>query len=517
MKNDNGEFCLDITTNVEKIKEILPAEDVPVYEFLSGGNVKCAVIYADGMVNKQLIGDLAARPLAISSAHPLTLQELKKTVLFPEIKTCKAYADAAREILDGNPLLLADGVDCGVIVGAKSVPVRAVTEPPTSVAVKGPREGFIEDLKVNMALVRKRLKTGNLRFEYVRVGKQTDTSVSLCYLDGIADEKVLNVVKNRLSEINADSIVDSSYIAAFIAPRRHTIFKETGTTEKPDVFSAKIAEGRVGILVDGSPIALTVPYVLTEDFQSGEDYFISPAAATIFRFMRFFAAAIALLLPALYVSSQLFEIQLIPLNLTLTIAGSIRGLPLSPSLEMFLVLLVFEILKEASIRMPKYVGLALSVVGALVLGDAAVSAGFVSTPAIIVVAFSGICLYTVPDFVETGSILRWIFLIVAGSIGPFGIILTVAFLLYYLITADAFGAPPLAPFSPMIGHDLKDAAVKSNVYALSMRPVLFRGKNKRRLSSLPPKEDENGVRRGKSDGIKTDAQKATERNDEKGG
>ncbi|MGN1053616.1 MAG: spore germination protein, partial [Candidatus Scatosoma sp.] len=340
----NERFEKDAQKNAEIIKRILPSEDVPVYGFSTKSGIPCALIYADGMVNKQLLGDLAARPLSALNDASLTLETVKKTVLFPEIKIALTPADAAREILDGNALLLCDGIDQGVIVGAKLVPVRAVTEPQTSIAVKGPREGFIEDVKTNMALIRKRLKTGNLRFEAMHVGKQSDTSVALCYLSGIADESVLNALKKRLGEINTDVIIDSSYVAAFIAPRRYTLFKETGTTEKPDIFCAKIAEGRIGILVDDSPVALTVPYLLAEDFQSADDYFVSPFAATVFRFMRFFAATIALLLPAFYVASQLFKIQLIPLNLTLTIAGSIRGLPLSPSLEMLVVLLIFEIL-----------------------------------------------------------------------------------------------------------------------------------------------------------------------------
>ena len=498
----NERFNESVQKNAETMKKILPSEDVLVYTFTTDGGVSCAIVYADGMVNKQLLGDLVARPLTALKDSALTVETVKRTALFPEVKIAATPVAAAREILDGNALLLCDGVDCGVIAGAKLVPVRAITEPQTSIAVKGPREGFIEDVKTNMALVRKRLKTGNLRFEALHVGKQTDTSVALCYLNGIANEDVLNALKKRLGEIDTDVIIDSSYVAAFIAPRRYTLFRETGTTEKPDIFCAKIAEGRIGILVDGSPIALTVPYLLTEDFQSADDYFISPFAATIFRFLRFFAAAIALLLPAFYVGSQLFKIQLIPLNLTLTIAGSIRGLPLSPSLEMFLVLLVLEILKEASIRMPKYVGLALSVVGALVLGEAAVSAGFVSTPAIIIVAFSGICLYTVPEFVETGSVLRWLFLIAAGSMGPFGVVLFIAFLLYYLTTADAFGAPPLAPFAPLIKRDMKDSLLKADAYSLALRPAVLKPKNRRRLSSLPLSaasgESKNSAKNGKN-------------------
>ena len=213
--------------------------------------------------------------------------------------------------------------------------------------------------------------------------------------------------------------------------------------------------------------------------------------ATTIRFLRFISLLVAILLPAFYVSAQLFKMQLLPLGLMLTIASSVRDLPLSPSLEMFVVLLLLEILKEASIRMPKYVGMSLSVVGALVLGETAVSAGFLSTPAIIIVAFSGICLYTVPNFVETGSILRWLFLLVGGSIGPFGIVLLLAFVLYYLLSADCFSAPLLAPFSPLTMHDLRDTIVKYDMLSLKKRPFIFRSKNRTRLR--PSNEKEGGM------------------------
>ena len=413
---------------------------------------------------------------------PDDLTELiKTTLLFPELKTVTAFKDGQMEILDGNSLLLVDGVDTGFIVGAKFLPVRAVMEPPTDVTVKGPREGFIEDVKVNMSLLRKRLKTPNLRMETLRVGKQSYTAVTLCWLDGVADEELKTQIKNKLNETQIDNVADSSYIAAILSPRKRSVFHTVGTTEKPDLFAAKISEGRIGILVDGSPIALTLPYILTEDLQSSEDYFVSPFMATTIRLLRCIALLVAILLPAFYVSTQLFKMQLLPLGLTLTIASSIRNLPLSPSLEMFVVLLLLEILKEASIRMPKYVGMSLSVVGALVLGETAVSAGFLSTPAIIIVAFSGICLYTVPNFVETGSILRWLFLLIAGSIGPFGIVLLIAFLLYYLISADTFGTPLLAPFSPLITTDLRDSFVKYNMFSLNKRPAFLNSNNKTRL------------------------------------
>ncbi|MBQ9728069.1 MAG: spore germination protein [Clostridia bacterium] len=474
--------------NLQKFKQLLPSEDILTYEFETRDRTACAIVYADGIVNKELLGELVARPLsslslsASSKTEPQTLlSAIQKTALFPELKTVESYVGGMKEILDGNSLLLVDGLPLGVIVGAKLLPNRAVIEPPTDVAIKGPREGFIEDVKTNMALLRKRLKTPDLRFETTRVGKRSDTAVSLCYLSGICDEKVKKAIVKKLKSVELDCVPDSSYIAAVLSPRPHSLFRAVGTTEKPDILAAKLSEGRIGILVDGSPIALTVPYILSEDLQSSEDYFVSPFSATIFRLIRVLSLFIATLLPAFYVSAQLFKMQLLPLGLMLTIASGSRDLPLSPSLEMFVVLLIFEALKEASARMPKYVGMSLSVVGALVLGETAVSAGFLSTPSIIIIALSAISLYTVPNFVETGSVLRWLFLIVGGSVGPFGIVLLVAFVLYYLITSDSFGAPPLAPFSPLIARDLRDSAVKYDLYSLNTRPKIFRSPNKTRL------------------------------------
>ncbi len=493
----------ELQKNINHLKKLLPSEDILPYSFQTADNVNCAILYADGIVDKQLLGDLVARPL--SRLELLNGQKqggrvediaetIKKATLFPELKELDDLAQIQKEILDGNSLLLVDGVNVGFIVGAKFLPVRTIMEPPTDVTVKGPREGFIEDVKTNMSLVRKRLKTPDLRFETMKVGKRSNTAVTLCWLEGTSNPKIKDELSKKIQNIQIDCVPDSSYIAALISPRKHSLFSVVGTTEKPDVFSAKICEGRIGILVDGSPIALTIPFLATEDLQSSEDYFISPFMASVFRFLRLFALFVAILLPAFYVSAQLFKMQLLPLGLMLTIASGVRELPLSPSLEMFVVLLLLEILKEASIRMPKYVGMSLSVVGALVLGETAVSAGFLSTPAIIIVAFSGICLYTVPNFVETGSILRWLFLIIAGGIGPFGIVLFISFLLYYLISSDAFGTPLLAPFSPFVPHDLRDTVAKYDMTALKTRPKLLRSQNVTRLR-ISDTEEKNAHRK----------------------
>jgi len=343
-----------------------------------------------------------------------------------------------------------------------------------------------------MALLRKRLKTKNLQFETFTVGKSTKTFVSVAYLDNIADEKVKEQIIKRLKMIEIDGVPDSSYIAKFLSKKPYSLFKQVGTTEKPDILACKMLEGRIGIFVDGSPIALTLPYILVEDFQSVQDYLVTPYRATVSRILRLVSLIVALILPAYYVSAQLFKLQLLPLGLLMTISGNVRDLPLSPSLELFFLMLILEILIEASVRMPKYVGLALSVVGALVLGDTAVKAGIVSSSAIIIVALSGIASYTLPDMAGSLSVLKFAYLIVAGSIGTFGIVLFTGLLLLYLCTSDSYGAPLLAPFSPLITKDLRDSVVKSDIYNLKTRPEFLKGKNKTRLKILKSEGEENG-------------------------
>lgn len=470
----------NLQENISAIKEILPQEDVLVFSFSTAGGTDCAVVYTDGITDKNLLGEQVLKPLSAFQGKA-ELTALRQALFCPEVKDGGDLEECASGILDGDCLLLFDGITEGTLLGVKTLPARAVTEPPTDVAVRGPRAGFIEDIKTNLSLIHTRIKTPALRMKNLSVGKQSKTKVCLVYLDGIADEKVVAEMLNRLNKVEIDNVADSSYIAKILVNKPFSLFKQCGSTEKPDVLCAEILEGRVGVLVDGSPIGLSLPYVAIQDFQSSEDYFINPYRATATRLLRFFSLFIAIYLPAFYVTAQLFKIQLIPTSLIFTVASGVQGIPLSPSLEMVLVLFVLEVLNEASIRMPKYVGYALSIVGALVLGDTVVQAGLVSTTAIIIIAISGICLYTVPNLYETTSILRWIMLFIAGSIGPYGLVLFTAFLLYYMITDDNYGVPLLSPLSPWNANDNKDAVIRVPLFFLWRRPKVFKSRNERRL------------------------------------
>ena len=477
---EKKEISGNLTSDARTLKTLLPAQDILTFDFSDGKSRKYVCFFADALTDKDLLAEQALRPLGRYAGAP-EAKTMATHVLSPEVRTEKDFQKLAEEVLAGNPVVLWEGADEGLIVGTKKITVRAVAEPPTDVAIKGPREGFIEDVKTNTSLVRRRLKTGELMIEMLTVGRRSATSVALCWLEGTCREDIVEEVRKKLSAIDIDAVPDSSYLTRFLTERPYSLVKQVGTTEKPDIFCAKLAEGRAGILVDGSPIALTVPYLLVEDFQSSEDYFVPAYRATFTRLLRLFALLVAIYLPAFYVAAQLFKLQLLPVKLLLTIAGSIRDIPLSPSLEMLLVLLVLEVLNEASIRMPKYVGMALSVVGALVLGETAVSAGFVSTPAIIIVAFSGIGLYAVPNLIEETSVLRLAMLLAAGSVGTYGIVLLTALTLVYLVSTENFGVPLGAPFAPFIRRDLRDTFVKYNLLSLKERPTSLSSPNKRRL------------------------------------
>ena len=464
----------DIASIEKTLRKKLGSTDV-VYHKAVVGRSDALFVFSDSMTDKNALNKNVLPALLKSKTK--NVKTLSEKLPFCSTATVSTINGAINEILDGKTVAFIDKQSSALSIDLKKVESRAVAEPPTSAVTKGPREGFTENIKTNVCLIRRKLKTEYLTLKELTVGRLSKTSVTVCFLSNVADDKVVETVINRINSIDIDSVADSSYIAKLIVERKASLFKQVGTTEKPDVFCAKLCEGRVGLIVDGSPIAVTVPFMLVEDFQSSEDYFQNNYHANLARIIRFISIAFAVLLPAVFVSAQLFHLQIIPLNFLLTLVNSIKGIPLSPSAEMFFTLLVFEILNEASIRMPKYVGMALSVVGALVLGDTAVRAGIVSTPTIMIMALSGIALYTVPELVDSLAVLRLIFLFVAGSFGGYGIILAICFLLVYLCALENFDVPILAPFAPLEKNDLKDGVTKG-----------FLGDMKRRPDSLKPKD-----------------------------
>ncbi len=466
----------DIVYNKKAMKAILGSDDVIFFDF-EIGDAAAFCVYVDSITDKELLGLEVIAPLTKSNPKK-SATSLSKTITLANVKTKDKISDAANEILGGNAAIFIDGKKKCITVDLKKFEVRAISEPPTGLAVRGPRNGFTESIKSNLSLVRRYLKSPDVKIETFEKGKYTKTSVALVFIDGIARPDIVKKIREKIEAINIDGIPDSSYVAKLLSERKTSLFKQVGSTERPDVLIERMLEGRVGIIVDGSPFALTLPYLLIEDFQAAEDYYVSQYRANLVRSLRVIAILFSIFLPAVFVSAQLFHLQIIPLNFLLTIVNGIKEIPFSPSLEMFFVLLIFELLNETSVRMPKYVGMALAVVGALVLGETAVNAGIVSTPAILIMALSGISIYAIPEIVETTSVLRFVYLLVAGSLGGYGLIALTAFIILYLASADNYGAPYLAPYSPVLLNDFQDGLYMNNVIGMTNRPASLGSKNK---------------------------------------
>ena len=469
----------DLKKNIKEIKKRLTSEDIEFLD-IKAGNLDGVLIFVKDITDKESVGELVLRPLSKLQGN-VGKSELSEVFLSPEKKFVTDTNDLIDQVLSGFAAAIFDGLSEAFTFGLIKFEKRTITEPPTSAVIKGPREGFVESLPVNISLMRRRIKSSHLQFENLVIGTYSKTAVAICYIEGIADKKLVKLLKKKISEIDIDAVLDSSYVAKFLGEHKTSIFKQVGNTEKPDILTAKILEGRVAVFVDGSPIVITVPYLLVEDFQSPGDYYNSAYSATVARIIRLFSVVLSTLLPAFFVAAELFHLQLIPLSFLLTIVSSIKGIPLSPSFEMFFTLMIFEILNEASVRMPKYVGMVVSIVGGLVLGETAVSAGIISAPTLMIVALSGICLYTVPELEQTFSLIRLLFLLVAGSFGGYGLILAMAGTLIYLVSFENYSTPLFAPFSPLIVSDLKDGIYKGFLIEQTDRPQSIKTENKIRM------------------------------------
>ena len=457
-------------------------EDLVRMDFDVAGR-SASVFFVDGVIDKELCELNIFAPLKALAELEYPYVDTINAVTRPTtpIKVDCSPEKAAQTVADGDIVVVIDGGEGAFVFSERKYQIRGIQEPPVSNVLRGPREGFIEDFKANCVMIRRRLRTPKLRFLNFKVGRLTNTVVSVAYISSVADKRIVDEICRRIKSIDIDGVVESSYVAAFLEDGGQSLFDRVGTSEKPDIVAAKLLEGRVAVIVDGSPVVLTLPFIFLEHLQASEDYYVKSLRATLIRMIRIAALLIAVLLPAAYVALQEFQYQMFPLKFLVTIMNSVYGIPLSPMFEMLLVLLIFEILSEASVRMPRYVGMALSVVGAIVLGETAVKAGLLSTPTILIISVSTIGLYCVPDEANTGSVLRLAFVTVAGLLGLFGVILGCMALTAYLVNLRSYGTSYLAPYAPSFSHDWNDAMFKAGVDELYERPYSIPNINRKRL------------------------------------
>jgi spore germination protein KA len=460
-----------------------------ILEAGKGEKVQMAVIFTEGLIDKGFINDFIFNTL-LTELNKIELQSLviqkeslletlKKTILpVEEITEISNFEELVMHMMSGDTILLIDRLSHGISVSAKGWADRGVTEPNSETVVRGPKDGFSETLRINTSLLRRRIKDPNLWIEIRKLGKRTQTDVAIAYIKGVASDNVIQEVQRRLDQIDVDGILESGYIEELIQDSPYSPFPLIYNTERPDKVASGLLEGRVAILVDGTPFVLLVPVLFIQFFQASEDYYHHFYISSLIRLLRFICFFLTLLVPAFYVAITTFHQEMIPTNLITNIAAQREGVPFPAAVEALLMEVTFEILREAGVRLPRAVGSAVSIVGALVLGEAAVQAGIVSPMMVIVVAITAISNFVSPAYNMAMSLryLRFVFLILSSVFGLYGIVLGLITMVLHLCSLQSFGVPYMSPMSPFIKEDQKDSLLRLRRSGVFTRPH-FIGEN----------------------------------------
>lgn len=455
---------------------------------LDGGEIMRGTAWAiDGISNsapllQALFAPDVRRSLICGSAEEWL--DLCRARILPEgeIHVLGTLAEVCSMLLDGHTVLFADGSPHALAVATKDVKARSIEEPNVQSVVRGPREGFTEVLAWNIAMLRRKIASPDLRFEPTTLGTVTNTAVAIVYIRDIVSPEVLQEVKDRMATIDMDSILESNYIEEYIQDRIYTPFPTVFNSERPDVVAAGLLEGRVAILVDGTPFALLVPALFSQFFQSSEDYYQRADFSTLIRLLRFLSFLLATLTPSFYIAITTFHQEMLPTTLLYNLASQREGVPFPAFIEALLMEVTFEILREASVRMPKTIGQSISIVGTLVVGQAAVDAGLVSAAMVIVVSITAIANFVLPAFNMgiAARIIRFGLMTLAASFGLYGVFIGIIALVLHLCSLHSFSVPYMAPLAPYQRDDQKDTLFRLPIPWMKNRPISLKPQKLRR-------------------------------------
>jgi spore germination protein KA len=470
MKTDDYYFSpiiSELDTNIAEIKKISGnSSDLLINEFVTGG-IKCTLLCCEGMLSTSTITAMILDPITKIKEQKDSeslFEHIRNNLLLSIDRTeIKNYGTLFRTLNSGFAVLLADGIDYALAFGVQGYAVRSISEPSGEANIMGSHEGFVETIRTNMSLIRRRMKSPFLVMKLFVKGDKSQTDICLCYMRDRVPEKLLKDIMRSLDNTELESILTTGYIRPFTERQRFEIFNSTGTTERPDVLCSKLIEGRVAILIDGIPFAIVIPKLFCESFQTLDDYSFKPYYAVLIRWIKYGAFITAVLLPAVYVAIALYHPELINSTLLMILVESEKNAPLSLVTEAAGILLMYEVIREAGIRLPKSVGGAVSIVSGLIIGDAAVSSGLISTPLLTITALSVISSYVVPDLSPSITVLRLLFLI-AGSVGGLaGISLLSCAVLVNVCATEDYGFPYTAPLSPFYSSGMRDTAIREDM------------------------------------------------------
>lgn len=419
----------------------------------------------DGVVDSMLISEHIIKPLLLAQdlvpGSELFKQVRDQFVFINDIKESEDVKELIEAVTYGDTILLMHGSGKALILSSKFFALRGISEPDSEKVLNGPREGFNEGIMANLSLIRRRLRTHNLKLKFRSMGRQSATTVCVCYLDNIVNKKILKELYRRLDTIDMDAMIDSNYITEHITEPSLLGIPTCGYTERPDIVVAKLLEGRIAIIVDGTPMVLTLPYLFIENFQSNEDYYLNHFYATCSRLLRLMGFFFTIAVPALYVAIVAFHHQVLQTPLMVNVTNERQGVPLPAFLECFIMLIIFDILRETGIRTPSHIGQALSIVGALVIGQSAVEAKLVAAPMIIVVAFTGITNLLVQKVNAATLFCRYFFLVLSSLFGLTGLLVAASLLAIHIFNLESFGVPILLHNNKLQFQDIKDTFVRA--------------------------------------------------------
>lgn len=477
---DDGPLAASLAPNVERMETAWGhAADLVVRRLTIGGGRRAALVFLKGQVDDARLDLAVVRPLqradpaGSGKSLPRILEHLEEAAVHTvHLEMVDSFADAVDQVAHGHAVLFADGEAAALAINVQSRPHRSVEEPGTETVVRGPREGFIEDLDTNLALLRARVRHPGLRFLSYRFGRYSQTRVRVLYLQGRTPPPLVEEVKRRLARIEIDAVIESSYIEELIEDAPYSPFPQILPTERPDVAAAALYEGRVIVLTDGSPFALIAPTTFWSLLQASEDYYQRHLLSSFIRLLRVVLVVGSVTLPALYIAAVIFHHGMLPTPLLITIAASRERVPLPAALEIFLFEVAFEAFREAGVRLPRSVGQTVGIVGGIIIGQAAVQAGLISAPVIVVIALTGLASFATPHVGLAGSmrILRFFLILMASAFGLYGILIGGGLIQVHLLALRSFGVPYLWPVAPLDLAALKDTVVRWPIWGLTTAP-----------------------------------------------
>ena len=473
-------ISMRLEENIQTLDEMLENCGDVVRHTLMIANVPVYIIYMDSMIDRELVEGDFLRNL-MYGIYNLPLEHRIEYMQIHAITTADSkmvmnMEDAIVEALSGNTVIFVDGSEKALVIASKKFPMRGVQAAQSEVAVRGPKDSFTESMRMNTVLIRRRIRDTQLKSIQKRLGVRSKTDISIMYMDGIAKTEVLQEILKRLDAFQIDGIFDCGNIEQLTEKKWYSPFPQFQTTERPDKAASALLEGRIVMVVDNSPMVLVLPTTMNCFFQAADDYYNRWEIVCFVRILRYAAAWIAMTLPALYIGITCFHPEMLPSSLELSFAAARRGVPFPVPIEVLLLELAFELLREAGIRLPGPMGSALGIVGGLIIGQAAVDAQIISPIVVIVVALTALASFTIPNegFASAFRLLKFYLILLASFLGMYGVVLGLLTIFIHLASLDSFGIPYLMPFVAVNvekSMDRQDGLIRKPLFQMKERPI----------------------------------------------